>query len=139
VRIHLLATAATAVALSGCSSGPPEYRPPPGALVAGTAQVSLDGQDAGTTDAVQCMVIGPLTIIRTGDQDSGVMAMVSNKDQLTAQLVDIRDLGGFTGSYNEGLGGEADVSMTGPTYQITGTTISPGIRPAGKFAIKVSC
>ena len=28
--------------------------------------------------------------------------MVSNKDELTAESVGIRDLGGFTGSYNAG-------------------------------------
>ena len=70
VRIHLPAAAAIALALAGCSSAPPEYQPPPGSLVAGTAQATVNGQDAGTTDAVQCTATGPLTTITTGD-DAG--------------------------------------------------------------------
>ena len=104
MRIRLLATTAAALALTGCSSGPPEYQPAPGTLVAGTAQVTVNGQDAGTTEAVQCTAAGTLTTITTGDQTAGVTAMVSNKDQLTAESVAIRDLGGFTGSYSAGLG-----------------------------------
>jgi ipoprotein LpqH len=144
VRIRLLTTAAVTLALAGCSSGPPEYEPAPGTLVAGTAQVTVNGQDAGTTEAVQCDSTGPLTTITTGDQASGVTAMVSNQDELVAETVTIRDLGGFTGSYNAGLGGDAEVTMTGRTYDITGTadgfkTDSPSFRASGTFAIKVSC
>ena len=134
----------TALALAGCSSGPPEYQPAPGTLVAGTAQMTVNGQGAGTTDSVQCMALGSLTIIKTGDDASGVTAYVSNKDQLTAESVAIRDLGGFTGSYNAGLGDTANVAMTGRTYDISGTaegfdTDSPSFRNSGTFAVKVSC
>jgi ipoprotein LpqH len=136
--------AAAMLAVAGCSSAPPEYQPPPGALVAGTAQVTINGQDTGTTEAVQCDSAGSLTIITTGDQASGVTAMVSNKDELTAESVIINNLGGFTGSYNAGLGGTAKVTMTGRTYDITGTadgfnTDNPSFRSSGTFAIKVSC
>jgi ipoprotein LpqH len=131
-------------AIAGCSSEPPEYQPPAGALAAGTAQVTVNGQDTGTTDAVQCTSTGSLTTITTGDQASGVTAMVSNRDQLTAESVAINNLGGFTGSYNAGLGGTAEVSMTGRTYDITGAadgfdTARPSFRSSGTFAIKVSC
>ncbi len=130
--------------LAGCSSGPPDYQPAPGTLVAGTAHVTVNGQDAGTTDAVACSATGPLTMITTGDQNSGVTAMVSNAEALTADSVGIRDLGGFTGSYNAGLGGTAKVTMTGRTYDITGTadgfrTADPSFRVSGTFAIKVAC
>ena len=136
------------LALAGCSSPPPEYQPPPGALVAGTAQVTVNGEDAGTTEAVQCLSIGPLTTITTGDDASGVTAMVSNAAGLTAQSVGIHDLGGFTGSYNAGLGDragdKAKITMTGRTYDISGTadgfhTANPSFRVPGSFAIKVSC
>jgi ipoprotein LpqH len=137
--------AAVAVAaMTGCSSEPPEYKPAPGALVAGTAQVTVNGQDTGTTEAVQCSSLGSLTTINTGDQASGVAAMVSNKDELTAESVGINNLGGFTGSYNAGLGGTAKVTMTGRTYDITGTadgfdTAKPSFRSSATFSIKVSC
>ena len=144
MRTHLLVTAVTALALAGCSSGPPAFQPGPGMLVAGTAQVTVDGEDAGTTDAVQCTSTGTLTTITTGDDASGITAMVSNKDQLTAESVAIRDLGGFTGSYNAGLGDTAKVTMTGRTYDISGTadgfrTDNPSFRKSGTFSVKVSC
>lgn len=137
-----------AVALSGCSSPPPEYQPPPGALIAGTAQVTVNGQDTGTTDAVQCDSAGTLMIITTGDpqdpQASGISAMVASEDELIVREVGIRNLGGFTGSYNDGLGGEASVTMTGRTYDIQGTadgfeTDNPSFRTTGNFQIKISC
>jgi len=51
---------------------------------------------------------------------------------------------GFTGSYNAGLGGDAEVTMTGRTYDITGTadgfdTENPSFRTSGEFSIKVAC
>ncbi|MGV0794674.1 lipoprotein LpqH [Mycolicibacterium sp. XJ1819] len=133
-------------ALTGCSSAPPEYQPAPGTLVSGTAQVTVNGQDTGVTDAVQCDSTGTLTTITTGDEAAGVTAMISNRDELVAESVTIRDLGGFTGSYNNGLGDTAasEVSMIGRTYDITGTadgfaTDNPSFRTSGTFAIKVSC
>lgn len=138
----------TAVVLAGCSSQPPEYQPPPGALIAGTAQVTVNGQDTGTTDSVQCDSAGTLMIITTGDPDdpqaSGISAMVASEDELIVREVGIRNLGGFTGSYNDGLGGEASVTMTGRTYDIQGTadgfeTANPSFRKTGNFQIKISC
>jgi hypothetical protein len=104
----------------------------------------VNGQDAGTTEAVQCDATGPLTTITTGGRDAGITAMISNQDELVAESVAIRDLGGFTGSYNIGLGGDAKVTMTDRTYDISGTadgfnTDEPSFRTAGTFAIKVSC
>ncbi len=115
-----------------------------GHLVAGTAQVTVNGQNLGTTEAVQCTPAGSLTTITTGDQASGISALISNKDELTAAAVGINNVGGFTGSYNAGLGGTAKVTMTGRTYDITGTadgfdTANPSFRTSGTFAIKVAC
>jgi hypothetical protein len=96
------------------------------------------------TAAVDCTVAGPLTTITTDDAQIGVTALVSNEGELTAESVSIRNLGGFTGSYNAGLGGEATVTMTGRTYAITGTatgfaTDQPSFRTNGTFTIKVAC
>ena len=139
-----MAAAAATLAIGGCSSGPPDYQPAPGTLVAGTAQVTVNGQNIGTTEAVQCTPAGSLTTITTGDQASGVTALISNKDELTAETVAINNVGGFTGSYNAGLGGTTKVTMAGRTYDITGTadgfdTANPSFRTAGTFAIKVAC
>ena len=139
-----MAVAAATLAVTGCSSGPPDYQPAPGTLVAGTAQVTVNGQNNGTTQAVDCTAAGSLTTITTGDQTSGVTTLVSNKDELTAEAVSINNVGGFTGSYNAGLGGTAKVAMTDRTYDITGTadgfdTANPSFRKSGTFAIKVAC
>lgn len=140
--------AVAVLAVAGCSSSPPpEYQPPPGALVAGTAQVTVNGQDAGTTTAVQCDSAGTLMMIKTGDpgpDTSGTTAMVASNDELVVREVGIRDLGGFTGSYNSGLGGEATVTMTGRTYDISGTadgfaTDNPSFRTTADFTIKIAC
>jgi hypothetical protein len=93
---------------------------------------------------VDCTAAGSLTTITTGDQASGVTTLVSNKDELTAETVSINNVGGFTGSYNAGLGGTAKVTMTDRTYDITGTadgfdTANPSFRTSGTFAIKVAC
>ena len=113
-------------------------------LVAGTAQVTVNGQNVGTTQAVSCSAAGPLTTITTGDQVSGVTALISNKNELAADAVGINNVGGFTGSYNRGLGGNAKVTMAGRTYDISGTadgfaTADPSFRTSGTFAIKVAC
>jgi hypothetical protein len=139
-----VAAAAATLAVAGCSSGPPDYQPAPGTLVAGTAQVTVNGQNVGTTEAVQCTPAGSLTTITTGDQTSGITTLVSNKDELAAEAVSINNVGGFTGSYNAGLGGTAKVTMTGRTYDISGTadgfdTANPSFRTSGTFAIKVAC
>ena len=82
--------------------------------------------------------------ITTGDQASGISALISKEDELIAAAVGINNVGGFTGSYNAGLGGTAKVTMTGRTYDIIGTadgfdTANPSFRTSGTFAIKVAC
>ena len=146
METRVIAVAAVLVVgtMAGCSSGPPPAEPQPGTLAAGTAQVAINGEDTGTTEAVQCVPAGALTTINTGDDTSGVTAVVSNRAGLVAESVSINNVGGFTGSYNSGLGGTAKVTMTGPTYDISGTadgfrTDEPSFRTGGAFAIKVSC
>lgn len=142
----VFAAALVAGGIAGCSSPrPPASLVAPGTLPAGTAQVMINGKDAvGTTQEVSCLALGSLTIVTIGDRTSGVTAYVSNKNRLVAQTVSIRDLGGFTGSFNAGLNGNADVSMIDKTYDITGTadgftTARPEARLARPFAITVSC
>lgn len=44
------------VVLAGCSSDPPDYQPPAGELVAGTAQVTVNGHDARSAEAAAAEV-----------------------------------------------------------------------------------
>lgn len=136
--------AAAALGVAGCSSDAPEYQPPPGSLIAGTAQAVVNGQNNGVTNAVNCTEAGTLTSIDTGDDSSGFTALIASEEELVVREVGIRDLGGFTGSYNQGLGGEAKVTMTGRTFVISGTadgfdTDKPSFRTSGTFEIKVAC
>jgi ipoprotein LpqH len=131
------------VSIAGCSS-PPTPSPKPGALSAGSAQVTINDNDMPITHAVVCTQIGWLTTIATGDAAAGVTAVVSNADGLAAKSISIHELGGFTGSYWEGTDGRADVTMSGRTYTIRGVAYgfnadNPSARTTGSFAVKVAC
>lgn len=146
MRIGALALIAGAVAAcAACSSEPKAAPLPEGVLAAGTAQITVDGRDGGTTHEVQCSSMGFQTAITTGNRTSGTTALVSRGDELTAESVGIRDLAGFTGSYNAGLGEPAaEVTMTGPTFVISGTatgfrTDAASFTADGTFTLRVSC
>ena len=128
--------------ISGCSHQ--AAAPPPGALAPGTAVLSIDGHDVGTTYAVRCESIDWMTRIDSDLHASNVSAMLSNAGTLKAEFVRFQDVDGFTGSYEHALQGEAKVTMTGRTYQITGAALGfndaqPTRLKAETFAIKVSC
>jgi ipoprotein LpqH len=130
--------------IGACSSSPGAPPLQPGALPAGTAQVTINDQALPMTHAVNCAPTGSLTVITTGDDTAGTRTFVTNESALTAKVVNINDLGGFTGSYTHGLEGKADVTMNGYTYIIRGgaegfDTANPSLRSAGTFTIKVAC
>ncbi|MFZ0905112.1 MAG: lipoprotein LpqH, partial [Mycobacterium sp.] len=140
--VNAMAAALVAAGATACSS--PSASPPPRALPAGTARVTINDRALPATTAVKCAQIGSLTTITTGDTVAGVKALVSNETGLTAKSVTITDLSGFTGSYMKGLDGKADVSMTAQTYIIRGTADGfvaddPSVRTTGTFAIRVAC
>jgi ipoprotein LpqH len=128
---------------AGCSSD--QAAPArPGVLPPGTAVLTVDGKDVGTTYSVRCESIDWMTRIHTEVQAAGVSAMVSNANKLKAEFVRLQDLGGFTGSYERELQGEAAVTMTGPTYHISGAALGfnhaqPTRLKAETFSIVVSC
>jgi ipoprotein LpqH len=127
----------------GCSSSPAPAKAPPGVLPAGTAQFTVNGRDVGTTGAVSCQPINWVTTIKTGDEASGATVMVSTAKGLTVEYVRIRDLNGFTGSFNRGLEGAVKVAMSGPTYDISGSALGYGPKSLDPmtepFAMKVTC
>jgi len=137
------AAALVAAGVGACSS--PPASPPRGALPAGTAEVTINHGTVPTTTAVECMPIGSLTKITTGDSAAGLTALISNQAGLTAKSVSINGLGGFTGSYMDKLDGNtADVRMADQTYIIRGSasgfdTANPSMRTTGTFAIRVAC
>jgi len=137
------ALVALVLGLAGCSDSP-EYQPPAGALPAGTAQVSIGGQDVGTSDAVACTTIETVTTISTGEEAAGTTSAVDSAIEPTALFVKIRNLGGFTGNYWQDVDGEAEVDTAAGTFTITGrangfATDKPSFRTAEDFEIKVAC
>ncbi|MBI3215430.1 MAG: lipoprotein LpqH [Mycobacterium sp.] len=131
-------------ATAGCSSEPQQAPLKQGELVSGTAHITVNDNDLGQFHAVSCTAAGPFTTITTGTDESGSTVVVSNESGLTAKSVSIHDLGGFTGSYTEGLAGNAKVTLEDATYKITGdadgfTTDKPSFRTTGTFTINVAC
>jgi lipoprotein LpqH len=136
------AAAMIAASVGACTSSPSAS--PAGTLPPGTAKVTVNDRGLSETTAVQCTQIGSLTTISIGHAAAGVTALVSNQNALTGKSVSINDLGGFTGSYMEGLGGKTQVTMTGETYTIRGSaegfdTANPSRRATGTFIIQVAC
>lgn len=106
--------------------------------------MTINDRTLPQTHSVNCLPLGWLTTITTGNPAAGITAFVSKKDALTADSVSINDLGGFTGSYMAGLGGKADVTMNDQTYTIRGSaegfdTDNPSQRTTGTFTIRVAC
>jgi ipoprotein LpqH len=142
-RSLVVAVAVVAIGVAGCSS-PQGAKPVRGALPAGTAELSLDGGTARVSEAVQCETIAWTKTIKTGDNTWGVNVMLSNAKNLVAEFVRLHNSDGFTGSYDRHLQGEAEVTMTGPTYRIAGTAVgfsgAKAIqRTTEPFELKVSC
>jgi lipoprotein LpqH len=142
VNRGLCTVAAAALMISGCSDK--AATPPPGVLPPGTAVLSIDGKELGTTYSVRCESIDWMTRIHTDLHASNVSAMLSNADKLKAEFVRFDDVDGFTGSYEHALQGQGQVTMTGRTYQITGAALGfkdaqPTRLKAETFTIKVSC
>ena len=135
--------AAAVLILSGCAPGR-AAAPGSGALPPGTAKLTVDGKQIGTTYSVGCQSIDWMTRIQVDLHDAGVSAMLSSADKLTSEFVRLHDVDGFSGSYERARQGEASVTMTGPTYQITGVAMGfnnaqPTRLKAETFTLTVSC
>ncbi len=144
-RFILLAGAAFCVAgVAGCSSAPANSPQPPGSLDPMTAQMTVNGQAAGTTHAVQCSQDGWAHTIKVGDEKSGVTFVVAGGDAVTAKSVVITDVGGFSGVFYQDHIGKADASITGTTFRVNGTaegatTEQPNKKATASFDIKANC
>jgi ipoprotein LpqH len=140
-----LAAILVMVGVAGCSSSTPSTpEVPNGAVPAGTAQISIGGQDGQTEREVACQTNQTLTSIKIGSDSEDVTILVDNSEGLTAQGVAITNMGGFTGSYWRDQQGSARTSMVGQTYIISGSadgfgTDEPGARTSRDFTIRAAC
>jgi ipoprotein LpqH len=140
VEKSVCAVAAAVLILSGCAPGR-AAAPGSGALPPGTATLTVDGKPIGTTYSVHCQSIDWMTRIQVDLQHADVSAMLSSADTLTPEFVRLHDVDGFTGSYERARQGEASVTMTGATYQITGAAMgfnNDRLRVEA-FTVTVSC
>jgi ipoprotein LpqH len=134
--------ALVAAGTAACSSA--SVPPPPGEIPGGTARVTINDRALPTVNTVKCVPIRSLTTIAAGDETQGVSALVSNETGLTAETININNMGGFTGRYASEFEGHADVSMAGRTYILRGTADGfdadkPSVRTSRTFTIEVSC
>lgn len=125
------------VGVAGCASPAP-------ALGTHTAQVTINGQDVGRDHRVTCNQFGWDWKVETLEKAPGFTAMLETGDTATAELVHIRDLGGFTGTYGRDVVGDAEAHVDGGTFTISGTALGfhaqePAETASATFSIKTDC
>jgi len=145
----VVAAAVVAVAgVAACSSEPPPNHP-------SQATVTINGNTVASKQSVTCSQQANnlpgskpqwFWTLAVGDRDvSGVRAMLNGSDEnLTAESVHILNLGGFTGSYSGGDGGEANATFASETFTITGkadgfNTYKPDEPATATFKIVATC
>jgi ipoprotein LpqH len=125
-----------AVGLAACSSHSQT-------VAASTAWIKINGIEAMKTDHVQCTQVQWLKTIEIGDSMAGARLFVDETAATpNAKSVRIRNLGGFTGLYSEGDGGNADSTSADGRFRVTGTAdgSDKDNQPAtAKFDISVKC
>jgi ipoprotein LpqH len=99
------------VGIVGCSS-------PSDALSIPGAHVVINGQ--GVDLQVRCEQASRLWTIETLEKEPGITATVETGDVVTAKAVDIRNVGGFTGTYWEGGIGKAEARVSQGRFTING-------------------
>lgn len=142
-----LAVTVSVLLLAGGMAACSTVKPPnkiPGELNAGASEVTIAGAVVARSTSVSCSPEGTVTTIDTGSKDEGTTSTVSNDGGLGAKSVVLRNVGGFSGSYWEGLGDAGRVTMKDRTYEITGTAMGysaddPIHRKPETFSIRVAC
>ncbi len=134
----------TVAGIAGCSSAPANSPQPPGSLPPATAQVTVNGQSAGTTRAVQCTQDGWTHTIKTGDEKSGITAVIDTGGAVDARSVVITNVSDFTGSVWENKIGKAEATIVGTTFRVNGTAqgstkANPNQQTTASFEVKANC
>jgi lipoprotein LpqH len=113
-RIVLAAVVPAVALLGACTSQPPTQ-------LSSTASVTVNGS-AKNFHVVKCSQREWTRTIDIGSDFAGAKVVIEERaEPASAESVRIQNLGGFTGMYSRGGGGNADMSMTGDRYTITGT------------------
>jgi hypothetical protein len=140
VRNRIVAAAAAALAVAGLGACSPK----PQTQLSSTASVTVNGNDA-KINVVKCSQLEWYRKIDIGGDFAGATVVIDQRaEPLTAQSVRIQNLGGFTGMYSAHDGGDADMSLSGDRFTITGTangykTDKPGEPASATFKIVATC
>jgi len=107
-------------------------------------RVAINGEDTAVTHPVRCEQVNWLWTIDTLVEEPGLSAMVQTGPEVDARSVQIRDLGGFTGSFWEGTTGKATADVDQGTFTITGVAEgfyvdAPNERSTATFRITTNC
>ena len=126
-----------AVGLSGCSS-------PPAALASHDARVSINGKATNALQPVTCYQTGESWTIETLDKEPGFSATIALGNEPTAQVVDIRNLGNFTGTYWDDNLGKASAKVSAGKFSVSGEAEGafadkPNHRVTAAFDISTEC
>lgn len=100
--------------LAACTSRPPTQ-------LANTATVTVDGNDT-KFNVVRCGQLEWTRTINIGSDFAGAKVMLDQRaERLSTESVHIQNVGGFTGMYSRGDDGNAETSLSGERFTITGT------------------
>jgi ipoprotein LpqH len=132
------AAAALTVALLGACASPPPTQ------LASTASVAINGNDRNF-HVVKCGQREWTRTVDIGSESAGAKVVIDvNAQPAIAQSVRIQNLGGFSGMYSRGGDGNADTSLTGDKFVISGTANGynadkPSEPATATFKIVVTC
>ncbi len=118
MKHRFLAAAVVLVAVvvavvAGCSS-------PPAALSTHDAKVLINGKATIALQPVTCYQTGQSWTIETLDEEPGFTATLKLGDTVTADVVYIRNLGNFTGTYWDDNLGKAQAKVSAGKFTFSG-------------------
>nr|WP_293045742.1 lipoprotein LpqH [Mycobacterium sp.] len=134
----MVAAAALTIALLGACTSRSSTQ------ISSSASVTVNGNDR-TFHIVKCDQREWTRMIDIGSNFAGAKVIVDESAQpATTQSVHIRNVGGFSGMYSRGSGDNADTSMTGDKFTVSGTangyrTDRPTEPATATFKIVVTC
>ncbi len=136
-RFTAAAVFLVAVGLAGCSS-------PPAALGTHDARVIINGKATNALQPVTCSQTGRSWTIETLDKEPGFTATIALGDEVTAETVDIRNLGNFTGTYWDDNLGKAQAKVGQGKFNVSGEAEGafadkPNHRVTATFDITTDC
>ena len=136
-RITAAAVFLLAAGVAGCSS-------PPAALSTHDARVIINGKATNALQPVSCSQTGQSWTIQTTDKEPGFTATIQLGDEVTAQAVDIRNLGNFTGTYWDDNLGKAQAKVSQGRFNVSGEAEGffvdkPNHRVTATFDITTDC